>query len=152
MRHFDLIILVNRPQADVYNYLSDPHNLPGLQPLLTSVKIQDRTQTEEGAVVIPFYLFAVIRFLGIPVFRRRVQVISTLTRPPEEMQRDVQVKPGILVHSLYELRREDGATQIKLRVNIVKVSQWLENIVYEQALQMQRALLINLKNRLEGTA
>lgn len=152
MRHFDLLILVNSPQQDVYNHLADPHNLLGLQPLLTSVEILEESRNEYNAIVRPFYSIETFRFLGIPIYNNHIKVTSTLTDPPRKMEYYVESQPGIQIHFTYQLKQENGSTQINLHVDILQVSTWLEGFVCTEAMKTQREVLVNLKKRLEGLA
>ena len=152
MRHFDLLILVNSPQQDVYNHLADPHNLLGLQPLLTSVEVLEESRNENNAIVRPFYSIETFRFLGIPIYNNRIKVISTLTKPPEKMEYFVESQPGIHIRFTYQLKQENGSTQINLHVGILQVNTLLESFVYKEAIKTQREVLVNLKKRLEGLA
>ena len=150
MRHFDLLILVNRPRQDVYDYLADPLNLLEVQPLLRKIQTKERSRNENGATVVSFDGLYVLPVLGLPLLRRLAHVVNTLTNPPNEMEYHAVYRPRIEIQFAYEFRQERNATQIKLRVNIIKVSHWMEDFVYNRAMNAQRSLLVNLKNRLEG--
>jgi ligand-binding SRPBCC domain-containing protein len=150
MRRFDLLISVNAPKEDVYNHIANPHNLMGLQPLLTSIELLPETKNENGEIVRASYSVETFRFLGIPIYNNRIKAVATLTRPPDELEYFVESNPKIEIRFVYQLLQDNNSTQISLRVTILKVSSLLENFVYNEAMKAQRAVLINLKKRLEN--
>jgi hypothetical protein len=98
----------------------------------------------------PFYTVQTFRWAGFPIYRNRLYSVIHLTTPGEELEFHVYGTPGI--HSIFKYvfsQDKEKRTQIKQTVSFVQVSKILENIVVNQANQVQRALLSNLKVRLE---
>ena len=150
MSHLDLIVLVNRPQSDVYDYLADPYNLSALNPRLSSINLRKKTTNEQGVTILSSEATVMFRLLGISLVRRRIYVDQLLTRPPDEMEHSAHSTWGTNVQTLYQVRPEGNATQVKIRITVEAAKPWLENFAYETAVNMQRTSLANLKSLLEG--
>ena len=150
MRTFELNIFIDRPRNEVYDHVSEPINMIGLLPRLTSIDILKEQKDAKGIVLRPFYTLEILRWAGIPVFRNRVYTVIHLTRPREEMEFHVFVKPNIKIIFRYFFNEDDEKrTHVIQRVTFEKVGKLLENFVFEHALTAQRGFLTNLKVRIE---
>src|SRR6266545_7236452 len=150
MRSFELNIFIDRPRDEVYEHVAQPINMIGLQPLLTTIDILKQQQDADGVILRPFHTVETIRWLGLPVMRNRVYSVIHLTKPPSELEISVFSKPNtqVVYHYLFQ-ESEEGRTHLVQKVRFEKVNKLLENFVFDQAIQTQRALLANLKARLE---
>ena len=150
MRMFELNVFIDCPRGDVYDHLSQPINMIGLKPLLTTIDVLKEQKDEKGITLRPFYTVETFRWAGLPIYRNRLYSVIHLTRPKEELEYHLYSKPNIYIIYNYVLNQDkDKRTHIKQTVNFVQVSKILENIVVSRANQSQRALLSNLKVRLE---
>jgi len=150
MRTFELNIFIDRPRAEVYDHVAQPINMIGLQPLLTTIDILKEQKDGNGVMLRPFYTVETFRWLGLSIFKDRVYSVVHLTRPHSELEFHVFRKPGITVVYQYLFQEsEEGRTHLIQKVRFERVSKLLENLVFNQAIQAQRALLTNLKVRLE---
>jgi len=150
MRTFELNIFIDRPQQEVYEQVAQPINMIGLQPLLTTIDVLKEQKDSNRVILRPFYTVETVRWLGLPVFRNRVYSVIHLTKPPDELEFYVFIKPGInLVYQYTFQESEEGRTHLVQKVRFEKVSKLLENFVFNQAIQAQRVFLANLKVRLE---
>ncbi len=150
MRSFELNIFIDRPRDEVYEHVAQPINMIGLQPLLTTIDILKQQQDADGVILRPFHTVETIRWLGLPVMRNRVYSVIHLTKPPSELEISVFSKPNtqVVYHYLFQ-ESEEGRTHLVQKVSFEKVNKLLENFVFDHAIQTQRALLANLKVRLE---
>lgn len=150
MRRYELNIFINRPPQEVYEHLAEPINMIGLQPWLTTIDILKEQKGADGIALRPFYMLITYHWLGLPVLRNRVYTVMHLTKPQDELELHVFSKPGlhILFHYLFQ-KTEEGYTHLVQILRFQKVSKLLESIVFNQAIHSQRALLANLKVRLE---
>lgn len=150
MRTFELNIFIDRPPREVYDHISEPINMIGLQPLLTTIDILREQKDIAGVTLRPFYMLMTYRWLGFPIFKNRVYTVMHLTKPQSEMEFHIFSKPGIqLVFHYFFQETEEGRTHLIQKVRFERVNKLLEGIVFDQASQTQRALLANLKVRLE---
>lgn len=131
------------PQA-VYDHLCDPHNLVGLQPLLTHV---DAVQVEEQGV--SYETVEAFRWMNIVLYRNRIRVQTTFTNPPYQLQMAVHSFPDITLNVEYTFTAQDGGVLVKETMQI-HTHAWLAGFVISEATKAQTALLANLKDRLEG--
>jgi hypothetical protein len=150
MRTFELNIFINCKRDKVYDHLSEPINMIGLQPLLTEIDVLKERMDSNGILLRPFYTVETFRLMGLRLYRNKVYSTIRLTKPKEELEFHVHRKPGIEIIFKYTFRQSNvDRTQIAQTVQFVKVNKLLENFVVDQAKQAQRALLSNLKVRLE---
>ena len=150
MQIFELNVFIDCPSAEVYDHLSNPINMIGLQPHLTTIDVLKEQKSETGIILRPFHTVQTFRLAGLPIYRNRLYSVIHLTKPEQELEFHVYSKPGIYIIFNYELTQDNHKrTQIKQTVRSVQVSKILENLVVNQANQTQRALLSNLKVRLE---
>jgi hypothetical protein len=153
MRTFELNVFIDCPRSEVYDHMSNPINMIGLQPLLTTIDVMKEQKDESGITLRPFYTVETFRWVGLPIYRSRIYSVIHLTKPEEELGLHVYRKPNIHIIFNYVLTQDKNKrTHIKQTVNFVQVSKILENIVVNQANQAQRALLSNLKVRLEKSS
>lgn len=153
MRHYELNIFISCPQREVYQHLAEPINMIGLQPLLTTIDVLKEQQGTNDILLRPFYMLITYRWLGLPIFRNRVYVVLHLKKPFEELELHVFSRPGI--HVVFEYRfqgTEEGYTHLIQTLRFEKVNLLFKSVVLSQANQTQRALLANLKVRLEKSA
>lgn len=150
MKTFELNIFIESTRDKVYDHLSLPINMIGLQPLLTEMDVLDERRDENGVTLRPFETVETFRWLGLPIYKNRILSIIHLTKPKEALEFHVYSNPNIEIVFIYSLKElNDKRTQITQTVQFVKVNKLLENFVIRQANQAQRALLSNLKVRLD---
>jgi len=152
MHAIELNMFINCPKGEVYDQLAEPINMIGLQPLLTTIDILKEQRNAEGILLRPFYMMETFRWAGLPVFRSRVYTVISLTRPREGLEIRMYRKPGIVIAHRFEFRSikdEKERTHLVQKIQYEKGAKLLENLVFEQAVRAQRALLTNLKVRLE---
>lgn len=150
MRTFELNVFIDCPRNEVYDHISNPINMIGLQPLLTTIDVMKEQKDENGIVLRPFYTVETFRWFGLPIFRNRIYSVIHLTKPIEELEFHVHSRPNIYIIFNYALNQDKHKkTHIKQTVNFLQVNKILENVVVNRANQAQRALLSNLKVRLE---
>lgn len=150
MRTFELNIFIECKRDEVYDHLSQPINMIGLQPLLTEMDVLEEKEDKAGVILRPFETVETFRWLGIPILRNRILSVIHLTRPKEQLEFHVYSKPKIEIIFKYALKESNHTrTQIIQTVHFIKVSKLLENFVVRQANLAQRALLSNLKVRLD---
>lgn len=150
MRTFELNIFIDRPRVEVYEHVAQPINMIGLQPNLTTIDILKEQKDTDNNVLRPFYTVRTFRWLGLPVLKSRVYSVIHLTKPHSELEIHVFSKPGINIvyHYLFQ-ESEEGQTHLVQKVRFEQVNKLLENFVFDQSIKTQRALLTNLKVRLE---
>lgn len=150
MRTFELNIFIECKRDEVYDHLAQPINMIGLQPLLTEIDVLDEKEDKAGVILRPFETVETFRWLGIPILRDRILSVIHLTKPKEQLEFHVYRKPNIELIFKYALKESNQIrTQIIQTVHFIKVSKLLENFVVRQANLAQRALLSNLKGRLD---
>jgi len=150
MRTFELNIFIECTRDKVYDHLSQPINMIGLQPLLTEMDVLEEKKSTNGVILRSFQTVETFRWLGLPIFRNRILSVIHLTKPKELLEFHVYSQPNIEIIFKYSLQEfNDKRTQITQTVHFIKVNKLLENFVVRQANLAQRALLSNLKVRLE---
>jgi len=151
MRTFELNIFLDRPRNEVYDHIAEPINMIGLQPLLTTIDILKEQKDAKKVVLRPFYMVETHRWLGFPIRRSRVYSVIHLTRPKEELELHTFRSFGTTIVFRYFFNESDDGNRTHLiqRVSFEKVNKLLENYVFNQAINAQRALLTNLKVRIE---
>lgn len=69
MRTFiELNIFIDCPRDKVYDHLSEPINMIGLHPLLTTIDVLKERQDERGVLLRPYYTVETHRLAGILFF------------------------------------------------------------------------------------
>jgi len=150
MRTFEQHIFIDRRKDEIYDHIAEPINMIGLQPLLTTIDIMKEQLDENGITLRPFYTVEVFRWAGIPLMLNRIYSVIHLTQPRDELEFHVFSKPNIKIVFKYALvQSNDLRTHITQTINFERVSKLLEGFVFDQAVKAQRALLTNLKVRLE---
>ena len=150
MRTFEQHIFIDRRKAEIYDHIAEPINMIGLQPLLTTIDIMKEQLDENGITLRPFYTVEVFRWAGIPLMLNRIYSVIHLTKPKDELEFHVYSKPNIKIIFKYEfVQSNDLRTHITQTINFERVNKLLESFVFDQAVKAQRALLTNLKVRLE---
>lgn len=151
MRRYELIAFINRPPQEVYQHVAEPINMIGLQPLLTTLDVLKEQTDANGIILRPFNMLITYRWLGLPILRNRVYVVLHLTKPFHELELHVFSRPGIRVIFEYRFQEtEEGHTHLIQTLRFERVNPLFKAIVLSQANQTQRALLANLKVRLEN--
>jgi hypothetical protein len=103
-----------------------------------------------GVKLRPFETVEVFRWAGIPWIRNRIRSVIHLTKPDEELEFHVASKPNTQIVFHYRLQQDnDGRTHLSQIIRLERVPKFLEGLVINQAVKAQRALLSNLKVRLE---
>lgn len=147
---FELNIFIDCNRDIVYDHLSEPINMVGLKPRLTEIDILKEKRDAQGVLLRPFYTVETYRLLGLPLFRSRTYSVIHITEPREGMEIHVHARRNVEIIFKYRFRQlNDGRTQITQTLEVVKAGRLLEGFVSEQAKRAQRALLSNLKVRLE---
>ena len=150
MQNLELNVFIDCPRRVVYDHIANPINMIGLQPHLTTIDVLKERKDENAVTLRPFYTLQTFRWGGFPVYRNRLDWIIHLTSPEEELEFHARSRPNIYVIFKYSLTQDnDRSTRIKQTVDFVQVSKLLEKIVAGQANHTQRAVLSNLKVRLE---
>lgn len=150
MLTFEQHIFIDRRKDEIYDHISEPLNMIGLQPLLTTLDVMKEQTDENGITLRPFYTVEVFRWAGIPLMRNRIYSVIHLTKPRDELEFHVFSKPNIKIVFKYAfVQYNDLRTHITQTILFEQVSKLLEDFVFEQAVKAQRALLTNLKVRLE---
>ena len=150
MLTFEQHIFIDRRKDEIYDHISEPLNMIGLQPLLTTLDVMKEQTDENGITLRPFYTVEVFRWAGIPLMRNRIYSVIHLTKPRDELEFHVFSKPNIKIVFKYAfVQYNDLRTHITQTILFKQVSKILEGFVFNQAVKAQRALLTNLKARLE---
>jgi hypothetical protein len=150
MRRYELNAFIIRPPQEVYEHLAEPINMIGLQPLLTTIDVLKEQTDASGIVLRPFHMLITYRWFGLPILRNPVYVVLHLTKPFNELELHVFSRPRI--HVVFEYRfqeTKEGHTHLIQTLRFERVNQLFKAIVLSQANKTQRALLANLKIRLE---
>jgi hypothetical protein len=149
MHAFELNIFIHCPRGEVYRHLSEPINMIGLQPFMTTIDILKEQKDADGITIRPFYMVETYRWAGLPVLKSRVYTSIHATKPEEELVFRAYRKPGIRVVYKYEFRHKGEQTHLIQKVEFEQVNKLIETMVVKQTNRAQRALLTNLKVRLE---
>ena len=150
MQSFELNIFIDRPRNEVFDHLSEPINMIGLRPPLTTIDIMKEQKDAEGIVLRTFYTVDTFRWAGLPIFRTRIYSVIQLTKPKTEMELRVYGKLGVRLIYQYEFHEVDvNRTHLVQKVTFAQVNKLIEDMVFNQAKTTQRAVLTNLKVRLE---
>lgn len=150
MLTFEQHIFIDRRKDEIYDHISEPLNMIGLQPLLTTLDVMKEQTDENGITLRPFYTVEVFRWAGIPLMRNRIYSVIHLTQPRDELEFHVFSKPNIKIVFKYAfVQYNDLRTHITQTILFEQLSKILEGFVFNQAVKAQRALLTNLKARLE---
>ena len=146
----ELNIFIDKPRGEVYDHLAEPINMIGLRPHLTTIDVRKEQKDADGILLRPFYTVETFRWLGLPIFRSRIYFVIRLTTPKSKMDIRLFARPGIQISYQYEFHEvEEDRTHLVQRLNFERVNKLLEKTVFTQANKTQRALLTNLKVRLE---
>jgi hypothetical protein len=150
MESFELDIFIDCKREKVYDHLAQPLNMIGLQPLLTEINVLKEKKDEDGVLLRPFHMVETFRWTGLPIFKNKIYSVIHLTKPRDELEVRVysKLKTEIIFRYIFK-QSNDNRTQITQTVQFVKVNKLLESIMTYRAKQAQRALLSNLKVRLE---
>lgn len=150
MQTFELTVFIDCKRDKVYNHLSEPINMIGLQPRLTEIDTLKEKRDADGIVLRPFHVVETYRLFGFPIFRNSLYSVLRLAKPKEELELQVHGKPGIKIVFHYKFEQSnDQRTQVTQTLRALMANKLLEKIVFNQAKYTQRVLLSNLKVRLE---
>ena len=147
-RTLEFTIVIDRPMADVYDHLADPHSFLGLQPLLIEMS-PVRESTEHDRVVREYETVEAFRLRGRIVYRNRIRVRSTLTAPPARLDTRVHSPGGVTLNVEYHFAAEGAGTRLT-EIMHLEMPALVAGFVVSQATQAQRAVLARLKARLES--
>jgi len=134
-----------QPQV-VYEHLRDPHNLVGLQPLLTHV---DAVQSDGDGQGVSYETVEAFRWMNLVLYRNRIRVRAVFTDPPRQMKMAVRSFPNITLNVDYTFTPQGDGVLVKEAMQI-HAHAWLAKFVTSEATKAQTALLENLKHRLEN--
>ena len=150
MKTFELTIFIDATRNVVYDHLSEPLNMIGLQPLLTEIDVLKKRKDDDGISLRPFYMVETIKWMGLPIFRNKIYSVIRLTKPGNELEIHVysRLKTEIVFKYTF-IQFKDMRTQVTQTVQLVRVNKLLEAVMLDRAKHAQRALLSNLKVRLE---
>lgn len=133
MGAFELNIFIDCSREAVYDHLSEPINMIGLQPFLTEIDVLKERRNTEGVVLRPFYTVETFLWMGLVTYKRRIYNVIRLTKPKEELEFHVHSRPNIEVVFHYWFQRSnDQRTQVTQTVRFVKVNRLLVGFVREQ--------------------
>lgn len=138
---------INMPPRTAYEHLSDPHNLVGLQPLLTYV---DAVQTgeENGLRSVSYETVEAFRWMNIVLYRNRIRVQAVFTDPPRQINMVVHSFPKIVLNVEYTFTPQENGVLVRETMQI-HTHALLARFVTSEATKAQTSLLENLKDRLE---
>jgi hypothetical protein len=129
MRTFELNIFIDRPRNEVYDHVSEPINMIGLQPLLTTIDVLKEQKDANGVTLRPFYTVQTFRWAGLPIFRNRIYSVIHLTRPRNELEFHVFSRPNIKIVFRYFFNEDDeNRTHLIQRVDFEQVNKLMENL------------------------
>jgi hypothetical protein len=148
IRTLRFTIDIARPVSVVYDHLAHPQNFLGLQPLLIDMS-PIRAAIEDGLPVRSYETVEAFRLGGRVVYRNRIRVKMTLTRPPEQINTLVHSPGGVTLNVQYLFTPENDGTRLT-EIMEVRMPFLLASFVVSQATQAQTAVLERLKARLEA--
>lgn len=152
MRSIELNMFIDCPKSEAYEQIAEPINMIGLQPLLTTIDILKEQRNGGGILLRPFYMVETYWLLGLPIYRTRVYTVISLTKPGEQLEIRMYRRFGIVLAYWFDFRStadETERTHLVQKIIYEKGAKVMESFVFEQAVRAQRALLTNLKVRLE---
>jgi len=150
MRTFELNIFIDCRRNRLYNHLTEPLNMIGLQPQLTEINALKEGKDESGILLRPFNMVVTYRLAGLPRFRNKIHSVIALTRPRDELEIRISSKlSGQIIFKYVFKPFNDQTTQITQTVQLVRVNKLLAGLILHRAKHAQRVLLSNLKVRME---
>lgn len=150
MQTFELTVFIDCKRDKVYDHLSEPINMIGLQPRLTGIDTLKGKRDADGIALRPFHMVETYRVMGLPIFRNKLYAVIRLVKPKECLEFHVHSQPGIEIVFHYKFEQfNDQQTQVTQTLRALKANKMLEKFVLNQAKYTQRVLLSNLKVRLE---
>lgn len=150
MQKFELTVFIDCKRDKVYDHLSEPINMIGLQPRLTEIDTLKEKRDLDGILLRPFHMVETYRLLGFPILRNRLYSVIRLVKPKEELEFHTYSKPDIEIAFHYKFQQHnDQRTQVTQTLQTLKANKLLGNFILSQAKYTQRVLLSNLKVRLE---
>ena len=147
IRTLSFTTYIARSVPDVYEHLANPQNFIGLQPLLIEMSPVQSAMIN-GATVQSYETVEAFRLGGHVVYRNRIRVETTLTKPNEQMDSRVRSPGGVTLHVRYTFTAYNGSTQLA-EVMDIHMSRLVAGFVVRQATQAQTAVMARLKARLE---
>jgi hypothetical protein len=133
----------------VYQYLSEPENYRGLQPLVIAVRDVEYGDDGEGRQTRRYTAVERFRFLGFLRYDNPIRVLVTLAKPAELLINDVEARFKVRVNFVTTFRPENGGTQIAETVTI-HAPRLLQSYTVNQAKAAQHARFTTLKSLLEA--
>jgi hypothetical protein len=137
-----------RPLSAVYDHLAQPQNFLGLQPML--IEMSPVGETVENHLLVRSYdTVEAFRVGKRAVYRNRIRVKMTLTRPPEQIDTLVHSPGGVTLNVRYMFTPENDGTRLT-EIMEVRTPRLLASFVVSQATQAQNIVMERLKVRLEA--
>ena len=127
MRSLELNIFIDCKKERLYDHLSEPINMIGLQPLLTEIDVLKERMDENNVSTRPFYMVETIRWLGFPIFRNKIYSVIRLTKPKDELE--IQVYSNLKTEIVFKYSFKefnDQRTQITQTVKFMHVTCFLK--------------------------
>lgn len=153
IRTLQFTTYITRPISEVYDHMADPHNLIGLQPLLIEMSPVQSTRVN-GVIVQTYETIEAFRLGGYNVYRNRIRVRTTLTRPNEQIDSLVHSPGGVTLDVGYTFTPQAGASQCGgtqlTEVMEINAPRLMAGFVVRQATLAQQAVMQRLKARLEA--
>ena len=150
MRTFEQHIFIDCQKDVAYDHIAEPINMIGLRPFLMTIDRMKEQVDENGITLRPFYTMEVFRWASIPLLKSRIYSVIHLTKPKDELEFHVFIKPNIKIVFKYGfVQYNDLRTHITQTINFERVNKLLEGLVFDQTVKAQRVLFTNLKARLE---
>lgn len=146
---FDYSCLIDVPPAAIYEYLSEPNNYRGLQPLVVAVRDVVYGEDQEGRQTRTYVAVERFRFLGFLRYDNAIRVLITLAHPDEVLINDVESPFNVRGRFVTTFQPRDGSTQVVETVTI-KTPRLVQRFVLDQAKAAQHARFMNLKALLEA--
>jgi hypothetical protein len=143
----DAFIAINQTSRTIYQYLSDPRHLVGIQPNVTRI---EQVIPLDGVHGYEYAAVEVLHALGMIPFDVRIRVRMLLTQPDREIQQSADATMGIRVHQRLTLEAiAPGITNVSNHIQ-VQAPELVYGYVYAQAQSAHQQFVVNLKERVEN--
>ena len=147
--HFDYSCFITAPPSLVYQYLAEPENYRGLQPLVIAVRDVAHGEDNEGRQTRRYLAVERFRFLGFLRYDNPIRVLVTLAKPEELLINDVEARFNVRVNFVTTFQPENGGTQVAETVTI-HAPHLVQSYAVNQAKAAQHARFTTLKSLLEA--
>jgi hypothetical protein len=146
---FDYTCLIAAPPSHIYEFLSEPQNYRGLQPLVIDVRDVEYGEDEEGHQIRRYVAVERFRFLSAIRYDNPIRVLVTLAKPGELLINDVEARFNVRVHFVTAFKPDGIGTEVAETVTI-HAPRLLQSYTVNQAKAAQQARFSNLKTLLEA--